>query len=100
MTIRAVRLGRLRLELLLHLQERLGAFVIHEPLALGLFVKRQDGQARDAAIAAGLLQEPLGTRDTDLAECPIRLGGETLQFESGLEGFGVRGLFQGGGGSE
>lgn len=100
MTIRAVRLGRLRLELLLHLQKRLGALVIDEPLALDLFVKRQDGQARDAAVAAGLLQEPLGAGDTDLAERPVGLGGETLQLESGLERFGVRCLFQGGGRSE
>lgn len=99
-SICSVRLGRLRFELLLNLHERLGALVIHQPFTLCLFVKRQDRQSRDTAVASGLLQEPLGAWDTDLAECPVGFRGEPLQFECGFERFCVGCLCQGGRGSE
>lgn len=85
-----IRLRCLRLQLLLNFQERLGALVIHQPFTLGLFVERQNGQTRNTAVASSLLQEPLGTGDTDLTERPVGFRGETLQFKGGLQAFGVR----------
>lgn len=92
MAVGAIRLRCLCLQLLLDFHERLGALVIHQPFTLGLFVERQNGQSRNTAVTSSLLQEPLGTGDTDLAECPIRFRGETLQFKGGVQAFGVRAL--------